>query len=276
MFAFTFILQHRPQVSLNRLQFRSCQYGGCNPLAAGRSPLATWLGSLIFVTAATLMTVLVTFAPFSAYAQARIPAEKDVAALIDAARADDASGVRNMLLRGIDPNVTDAGGEPVLMRALRDKAYRAVAVLMDHPGLDVKRANRMRETPLMLAAWVGHQPLVEQFIKRGAEVNQPGWTPLHYAAANGHDAVVALLLERYAFIDAQSPNLTTPLMMAVRGNHVSTVRLLLDEGADVNMKNQLGMSLLDFAEKQGNTSLVDALRERAKRDADRKARPWRY
>lgn len=196
--------------------------------------------------------------------------------MLDAARANDASAVRNLLLGGLSPNLTDAGGEPVLMRALREKAYRAVAVLMDHPGLDVKRANRMRETPLMLAAWVGEKTLVEHLIKRGAEVNQPGWTPLHYAAANGHDEVVALLLEHYAFIDAQSPNETTPLMMAVRGNHVSTVRLLLNEGADVNMKNQLGMTLLDFAEKQGHQSLADALRERAQRDADRKARPWRY
>ena len=42
------------------------------------------------------------------------------------------------------------------------------------------------------------------------------------------DAVVKLLLDHDAYIDTASPNGTTPLMMAARGNHPSTVTLLLD------------------------------------------------
>ena len=48
----------------------------------------------------------------------------------------------------------------------------------------------------------------------GADVNKPGWTPLHYAATHGHLAIMDLLLEEHAYIDAESPNGTTPLMMA--------------------------------------------------------------
>ena len=60
-----------------------------------------------------------------------------------------------------------------------------------------------------------------------------------------------LLLDKSAYIDAESPNGTTPLMMAARYGNSKAVQILIDEGADVQLKNQLGLSALDFA-KQGN------------------------
>jgi ankyrin repeat protein len=58
-------------------------------------------------------------------------------------------------------------------------------------------------------------------------------------------------LDQSAYIDAESPNGSTPLMMAARYGNLKSVQLLIDEGADVLIKNQLGLSALDFA-KQGN------------------------
>ena len=43
-------------------------------------------------------------------------------------------------------------------------------------------------------------------------------------------------------IDAESPNKTTPLMMAARAGHLSSVQCLIDEGADVTAKNELGLN----------------------------------
>ena len=82
---------------------------------------------------------------------------------------------------------------------------------------------------MMMAALNGDLNFVNLLIAKDAEVNKKGWTPLHYAAANGHDDIVKLLLDHSAYVDAGSPNGTTPLMMAARGGHVSTVKLLLDE-----------------------------------------------
>jgi ankyrin repeat protein len=85
---------------------------------------------------------------------------------------------------------------------------------------------------------------------------------LHYAAANGNDDIVKLLLDHDAYIDAGSPNGTTPLMMASRGGHVSTVKLLLDSGADLNVKNQLGLTALDFAKQYKEPDVVEGLTAR--------------
>jgi ankyrin repeat protein len=70
---------------------------------------------------------------------------------------------------------------------------------------------------------------------------------LHYAASGGHTAIIQLLLDESAYIDAESPNGTTPLMMAARYGSEKAVQLLITEGADLNLKNQLGLTALDFA-----------------------------
>ena len=104
----------------------------------------------------------------------------------------------------------------------------------------------------MLAAIKGQLDLCRQLIARDADINKPGWAPLHYAASSGNAQVVKLLLDHYAYIDAESPNGSTPLMMAAMYGSADSVRVLLDAGADVNLKNSIGLNALDFARKAGH------------------------
>ena len=115
------------------------------------------------------------------------------------------------------------------------------------------------DLPLMMAALKGKPELVRRLIQRQAEVNKPGWAPLHYAASHPSErsvAVVHLLLEHHAFIDAQSPNGTTPLMMAAHYGHAAVVALLLEEGADTDLRNEQGLSAIDFAHRAGREELA--------------------
>ena len=86
-------------------------------------------------------------------------------------------------------------------------------------------------------------------IAHGAEVNKTGWTALHYAAYAGNDAIVSILLEHAAYIDAAAPDNVTPLMMAVRANKTSVVKLLLAEGADPTLTTDQGDNALAIAKK---------------------------
>jgi ankyrin repeat protein len=176
-----------------------------------------------------------------------------------AAHADNASGMRSLLQRGFDPNTRDEHGMTALLVALREPSPKVIQALLESPQTDVDAANASGETPLMLAAIKGQQDLVVQLIKRDAAVNKTGWTPLHYAATGNNPAIVKLLLDNYAFIDAQSPNGTTPLMMAAMYGSIDSVKLLLDEGADTAMKNQQNMTAVDFANRANRSDAAELI-----------------
>jgi len=86
-------------------------------------------------------------------------------------------------------------------------------------------------------------------IAQGAEVNRPGWSPLHYAASKGHIAMMRLLLDQSAYIDAESPDGNTPLMMAAfYSKSPLAVKLLLEEGADPTVTNKNGNTAQELAQ----------------------------
>ena len=198
---------------------------------------------------------LATLGALSAYAA---PADT----MIKAVKFDDVKEVKKQLANGMDPNMTDNQGIPLLVIAAREKSDKVVAALIDNPKTNIEILDKAGENAMMMAALNGDIDIVKQLIAKDAEVNKKGWAPLHYAAANGNDDIVKLLLDHDAYIDAGSPNGTTPLMMASRGGHVSTVKLLLDSGADLNVKNQLGLTALDFAKQYKEPDVVEGLTAR--------------
>ena len=166
-----------------------------------------------------------------------------------AVKRDDSTVIQQLLSRGFDANTPDPTGQQALLIALREPSIKVANVLIAWPKTDLNAFNPKGESPLMLAAVKGHVDLAETMIKKGADVNKTGWTPLHYAASTGQVKVISLLLENHAYIDAASPNGSTPLMMASMYGTGDAVKLLLDEGADPLLKNEQGLSALQFAER---------------------------
>ena len=111
----------------------------------------------------------------------------------------------------------------------------------------------------MMAALKGHLALVKALIDRDADINKKGWAPLHYAATRGHLDIMRLLLEKHAYIDAASPNGTTPLMMAAHYGSPAAVKVLLEAGADPLLKNDLGLSAIDFAQKANRQDAAELI-----------------
>lgn len=174
--------------------------------------------------------------------------------------------VRTLLRRGIDPNTVDEQrGDTALILAAREGSTKVFNLLLQNREVKLDARARNGETALMLAAYKGNLPAVRALLDKGAEPNQTGWTALHYAATVGNNDIVQLLLDRSAYIDAESPNQTTPIMMAARGGHILTVKLLLDEGADATLKNGANMTAIDFAREGGFKDIVEGLTYRLKK-----------
>lgn len=160
---------------------------------------------------------------------------------------DQVPVIGNLIYRGMDPNTPTEKGEPALVFAVRSGAPKTVAFLLKQPGIQLDDTNTADETALMLAANANDLASANLLIEAGASVNRPNWTPLHYAASKGHTEMMRLLIENDAYIDAESPNGTTPLMMAAYYATPKAVKLMLEEGADPTLQNKDGQTALDMA-----------------------------
>lgn len=176
-----------------------------------------------------------------------------------AVKRDDANTVSSLLNRGFDPNTLNPAGEHGLFLAVREPSLKVATVLINWPKTDVEARTQQDESPLMLASLKGLTEVSRQLIARGADVNKPGWAPLHYAATHGHLEVMTLLLDQHAYIDAASPNGTTPLMMAAHYGTPSAVRLLLESGADPALKNDQNLSAIDFAHRADRPDVAEVI-----------------
>lgn len=176
-----------------------------------------------------------------------------------AIKVDDDATVKTLLQRGFDPNTRDPSGQHGLLMAMREKSVKSAMVLVEWPKTEVEQRTVADESPLMFAALNGMLDLARKLIARGADVNKTGWAPLHYAATHGHLAVMTLLLDNHAYIDASSPNGTTPLMMAAFYGTPSAVKLLLEAGADPLIKNDLSLTAIDFAHRNNRKESADII-----------------
>ena len=91
------------------------------------------------------------------------------------------------------------------------------------------------------AAENGHEAVVKLLLEKGAELetkSSSGRKPLSYAAENGHDVVVKLVLEKGAELETKDNYGGTPLSWAAKDCHKAVVKLLLEKGAKLETKDE--------------------------------------
>ncbi|APA68407.1 MULTISPECIES: ankyrin repeat domain-containing protein [unclassified Janthinobacterium] len=181
------------------------------------------------------------------------------------------SGVRSMLADGMNPNLPDAQrGDVPLVLALRDDADKVFEVLLAAPGIDLEARSANGNTALMMAAYKHKQAAVEALLAKGAKVNQSGWTALHYAASAGDLPIMKILLDRDAVVDARAPANITPLMFAAREGQEGAVKLLLSWGADAQLKSDHGWTAIQFAQAGDKPGVVAIIERQLQARASRK------
>ena len=202
-----------------------------------------------------------------------------------AARNGDADLIEKLLSEGANPNLELEMGETVLMTAARSGTVEGVRFLIQ-AGADLNRSESSRDqTALMWAAAQGHLGVVRELIAAGANINDRskvrsmlmfvdgsnggafdhgvmenlgGYSPLLFAAKNGHLELAEVLLQSGANIDGPSGNGATPLVVAVHSGHSDLAAMLLDHGADPNSISA-GYNALHAAILRGDSAIIEAL-----------------
>jgi ankyrin repeat protein/cell division protein FtsB len=89
--------------------------------------------------------------------------------------------------------------------------------------------------------------------------NWDGYTPLHWAVETGHVEIIRLLLQNGADVNAKSNVGHTPLHCSAWNGHVDILHLLVENGANLEVQNIDGNRALHFATYHGNLPLLQEL-----------------
>lgn len=121
----------------------------------------------------------------------------------------------------------------------------------------------------------GDTSTAQNMINQGeADVNKNmagGRTPIFYAVINDHDDMVRLLMDNGAKVDFRDDEGRSPLMYAVENDNDDMVRLLMEKGAKVDIRYEKRPNALSMAAGKGKDDLVKAMVEAGVNPDSRKA-----
>lgn len=158
--------------------------------------------------------------------------------------------IKLLLKKGANITLTDGHGLTALQYASTLGHENVVSALLDAFHSHRTHSLDHQAGTELYSATRRDRPFVSgQLIKKRAYINfgerLGGNSALHFSAEFGNESVARLLLENEAKIDmVRRYNRRTALYLAVRERHTDVVRLLLGKGADVNLKDTDGRTVL--------------------------------
>jgi ankyrin repeat protein len=175
--------------------------------------------------------------------------EGRTALLIAVGRSGSNAVVKLLLEKGASPSARLADGRGALALAVAARDASLLQLLLDHGA---------GKTPLPLAnaLLVGCTDCFDMLIKLAEPGDVNG--ALSAAVRVGDLRAMNILLERGA---QPAPNFVQSLALAPKTIPLDTIRMLIGRGANIHFKTSTGVPILEFAKRQGNTALVDALRQ---------------
>jgi ankyrin repeat protein len=153
----------------------------------------------------------------------------------------------------VDFSLSDSSEQTPLYLACFNGYYCAAKMILDHGGIStIDIAEDTGSTPLQAASYKGSTEVVQLLLQNKARMdlqNEKGWTALHQACYwNRHDVVKQLLESDPAtvsrVIDIQDSDDATALHLASTEAESSTVGLLLQKGARMDLRNSNGRTAL--------------------------------
>ena len=170
---------------------------------------------------------------------------------LDSAAQHGCVSIASALLKNPFTNINevDNDGQTALFVALESQGPESLVTMFLDKGADVNHQDNNGQTPLMIAAKAGKNCQV--LLQHGANVateDQAGNTALWYAASVGSTTSATSLLEAGSYL-SNKPGAggKTPFAIACWNTHPEVANVLLEHGADPNIKDVHGQEPLSLA-----------------------------
>lgn len=128
--------------------------------------------------------------------------------------------------------------------------YRVADALVKDKPCVINDRTGGENTAVHLAANHGNAKMLRYLIEAGADVDPKdavGLTPLSHAAKLGYSECVKVLLEKKACTSNKDLRGRTPMFLASKKGHAGVMKELLEHGADVCVRDNDNLSMLDVA-----------------------------
>lgn len=193
-------------------------------------------------------------------------------ALINAIRNEDTEKVKSLLDLGakIDPAIYKNSDMGLLATALKFEHKEITALLLDH-GADMYAADKLsglRPIDQILQYRALKPEILNLFIEKGFDVKkmideEPKWTVLHLAADRGTPAIIEILLNAGADINAQTIYGETPLHRASSLRVGAPVaKSLIKNGAKTNIIDNYGRTAQQVAKQHQFNDIVNLFKQK--------------
>lgn len=183
--------------------------------------------------------------------------------LAAAVNAKDLAGVKQAIADGADLEVRGEGGATPLVAATKAQATEIALALLD-AGADPNAKDNIQDSAYLYAGAEGLNDILRATLKNGADVkstNRFNGTALIPASEHGYTQTVKILLDAGVPVNhVNNLNWTALLEAIVLGtggpDHIETVRLLIEGGADVTIPDGYGVSPRELAAARGYAEIV--------------------
>uniref|UniRef100_A0AAQ6IFM0 Notch receptor 2 n=1 Tax=Anabas testudineus TaxID=64144 RepID=A0AAQ6IFM0_ANATE len=179
-----------------------------------------------------------------------------------AARYARADAAKRLLDAGADPNVHDNMGRTPLHAAVAADAQGVFQILIRNRATELDARMNDGTTPLILAARLAVEGMVEELIHCHADINavdDHGKSALHWAAAVNNVEATLVLLKNGANRDMQDNKEETPLFLAAREGSFEAAQVLLDHYSNRDITDHLDRLPRDTAQERMHHDIVRLL-----------------
>ena len=162
--------------------------------------------------------------------------------MIEAARKNHAEIIRYLLRNGANVEAQNLDGFNALHIAAYHGQLKSVECLVEL-GANVEKKDKSTQTALFMASWQNHANVVKWLLDHDADVDSVtslGFTPFLVAARNGCIEPMKILVKAQAKIEHRDEDGYTSLAVAVRFGKMAAVKFLIDHNAKINAQDNLG------------------------------------